>query len=114
MLWRNDLVCCSYSSYAGMDSFKQLYKRISVGVSSKVSNLQLKYNGKIYDAFDSSEKLMDDAGYVRGTRYKFKIDSFWKFRMADDKALIVTGKDGFVQELLVELGVVNYYNWSFP
>ena len=77
-------------------------------------DLKLKYNGTIYHAV-SIENITKD-GYRK--KYKFTINNFWKFRMADDKAIIVTGKteDGkeFTQELPVKWGVMVYNNWAIP
>lgn len=53
-----------------------------------------------------------------GKKFKFKIDNFWKFRMANDKAIIVIGKteDGkeFTEELTVKWGVMTCSNWALP
>ena len=88
-----------------------------------VSDAKLKYNNAIYDPI-SIEKLiethegMEGYKYEYGSKFKFKIENFWKFRMADDKAIIVSGKtkDGkdFTEELPVKWGVMTYYNWAIP
>jgi hypothetical protein len=83
------------------------------------ANLKLRYNGIIYSSV-AVEKLIEPykTKYEYGKKFKFKIDNFWQFRMADDKAIIVSGKtkDGkeFTKELPVKWGVVTYYHWSFP
>jgi hypothetical protein len=58
--------------------------------SEKIQALQLKYNDKIYNTFNvgipiETPKMFRSGGYKI---YKFKIDSFWKFKFADDKTLI--------------------------
>ena len=95
-------------------------KSFDVSISGlEISNAKLKYNGTIYDPVDV-EKLIEPykTKYEYGKKFKFKIDNFWKFRMADDKAIIVSGKtkDGkeFTEELPVKWGVMIYYNWAFP
>lgn len=86
------------------------------------AKIKLKYNGIIYDPV-STEKLTMfygkkgeyQAEYSK--KFKFKIDNFWKFRMADDKAIIVNGKvDGkdFIGELPVKWGVMTYNSWAIP
>ena len=89
----------------------------------EVSNADLKYNNIIYDPV-AVEKLIEIHGqreeykYEYGKKFKFQISNFWKFRMADDKAIIVSGKtkDGqyFTEELPVIWGVIPYDEWSFP
>lgn len=84
---------------------------------------KLKYNGTTYEPI-KVEKLIEvhvqdeKYKYEYGRKFKFKIDNFWKFRMADDKAIIVIGKtkDGkeFTEELPVKWGVMTYYNWYLP
>ncbi len=80
----------------------------------EVLMINLKYNGSTYDSV-SMENLTKD-GYRK--KFKFKIQNFWKFRMSDDKAIIVSGKtkDGqeFTQELPVKWGIMIYNNWVFP
>ena len=95
-------------------------KGFDVSISGvEVSNTKLKYNGTVYDPV-IIEKLIEPykTKYEYGKKFKFQIPNFWKFRMADDKAIIVSGKtkDGkeFSEELPVKWGVMTYYNWSFP
>ena len=88
------------------------------------ANIKLKYNGIIYNPV-AVEKLLESY-YIQngenrlqyGRKFKFKIDNFWKFRMADDKAIIIIGKteDGkeFTEELLVRWGIMTYNEWSGP
>jgi hypothetical protein len=82
-----------------------------------ISNVKLKYNGIINDPV-SVEKLRETKYEYYEKKFKFKIDNFWKFRMANDKAIIVSGKtkDGkeFTEELPVKWGVALYKEWSFP
>jgi hypothetical protein len=86
------------------------------------AKIKLKYNGVTYDPV-SMEKLTmlygkkgeNQAEY--GKKFRFKVENFWKFRMADDKAIIITGKvDGkdFVGELPVKWGIMTYDNWVIP
>ena len=52
-----------------------------------------------------------------GRKFKFKIDDFRKFKGADDKAIIISGKiDGkkFTEELPVKWGLMLYKNPSIP
>ena len=95
-------------------------------------DLKLKYNGNIYEPIFVGNKVTYDGNIyapptnVEGAigyaslipEYKFRIPNFWKFRMADDKAIIVSGKtkDGkdFTEELPVKWGVMTYYNWAVP
>lgn len=82
--------------------------------SEEISDLKIKYNDKIYEpvSIEKWEKKHGDKVYMDGKYYTFKIKSFWKFRMAKDKALIVIGEDGFTQELPVKWGVMRYFDWS--
>ncbi|MBU6338373.1 MAG: hypothetical protein KGQ36_00145 [Rickettsiales bacterium] len=88
--------------------------------SEKILDIKLKYNEKVYNhiAIEKWEKKQGDQVYMEGKKFKFKIDNFWKFRMADDKAIIVSGKtkDGkdFTEELPVKWGVMTYNNWVVP
>lgn len=88
--------------------------------SNGIVDLKLKYNGKLYDsiAIEKWEKKHGDQVYMDGKKFKFKIPNFWKFRMADDKAIIITteAKDGqkFTDELPVKWGAMTYRHWSFP
>ena len=87
------------------------------------TKIKLKYNGIIYDPV-AVEKLVMFYGRngehqsEYGKKFKFKIDDFWKFRMDDDKAIIIIGKteDGkeFSEELPVKWGVMTYSNWAVP
>ena len=93
-------------------------KSFSIDVSSlKISSLELKYDGNIHKTI-SVEKLTENTGYEYGKKFKFKIDNFWKFRVADDKSIIISGKieDGtkFTKELPVKWGVVTHNHWVFP
>ena len=88
---------------------------------SEILNVKLKYNGIIYDPVVVKKKIdVTHSGILYGllTEYRFQIINFWKFRMADDKAIIVSGKtkDGkdFTEELPVKWGVMTYYNWAVP
>ena len=87
------------------------------------ANIKLKFNGVIHDPFAVEKLVMfygKNAEYQSeyGRRFKFKIDNFWKFRMTDDKVIIVSGKteDGkeFTEELPVEWGVMTYNGWALP
>lgn len=53
-----------------------------------------------------------------GRNFIFKIPSFWKFRIADDKVIIVNvkteGGKEFTEEVPVKWGVMSYHHWSFP
>lgn len=85
--------------------------------SKKIQNLQLRYNNKVYDAFDTKSSYGDQGlfrSYGYNKTYKFKIDSFVKLRFANDKALIVTLEDGFTQELPIKWGVMMYNSFSSP
>ncbi len=87
------------------------------------ANIKLKYNGVIYDPV-VVEKLIAYYGKngehqsEYGKKFKFKIDNFWKFRMADDKAIIIIGKvtggKDFTEELPVKWGVMTYNHWALP
>ena len=87
------------------------------------TKIKLKYNGIIYDPI-TVEKLVMFYGKngenksEYGKKFKFKINNFWKFRMADDKAIIISGKteDGkeFTEELPVKWDVMIYNNWALP
>ena len=89
----------------------------------EIQNATLKYNNQTHTPY-ATEPLIETHGqnqehkYEYGKKFKFKIPNFWHFRIADDKAIIVTGKtkDGqdFTQELPVKWGIMQYYNWSFP
>ena len=89
------------------------------GEEDKVT-MKLKYNGNVYDSVYTKELAHEYKGekYIYGKKYKFKIDNFWKFRMADDKTIIVTGKtesgEEFTQELPVKWGIMIYNNWAIP
>ena len=88
---------------------------------TEVLSAKLKYNGVIHDPV-ATERRVDIAHswvlYGVLTEYKFQIPNFWKFRMVDDKAIIVSGKtkDGkeFTEELPVKWGIMLYKEWSFP
>ena len=88
--------------------------------SEEISDLKLKYGKKIYDpiAVEIWEKKHGNKVYMDGKKFKFQIPNFWKFRMADDKAIIVSGKtkDGkeFTEELPVKWGAMLYNEWSVP
>ena len=95
-------------------------KSFDINISSlEVSSAKLKYNNIIYDSV-AVEKLVEPykTKYEYGKKFKFKIDNFWKFRMADDKAIIIIGKtkEGkeFTEELPIKWGVALYNEWSFP
>ena len=96
-------------------------KPFSTSAIAEVSNAKLKYNGIVYDPI-TVEKQIDVTRswtlYGLLTEFKFQIPNFWKFRMADDKAIIVSGKtkDGkeFTEELPVKWGIALYNEWSFP
>jgi hypothetical protein len=93
-------------------------KSFDVSISGLgISNAKLKYNGTIKDPV-VVEKLRETEYEYYEKKFKFKIDNFWKFRMADDKTIIVSGKtkDGkeFTEELPVKWGVALYNEWSFP
>lgn len=80
-----------------------------------IMNLQLKYNDKVHDAVEKKVTYVETVLFRptgNKTEYKFKIDNFWKFKFAKDKALIITSKDGLVQELPVKWGIVWYNDWS--
>jgi len=112
-----------------MNSCEKEFVIVAAGGGAK---LNLKYNGNIYEPTFTENKVIYDGniyapptnvkgeiGYARSTpEFKFKIENFWKFRMADDKAIIVSGKtkDGkdFTEELPVKWGVMTYYNWAIP
>lgn len=85
----------------------------------EVSNAKLNYNGIMHDPI-VTKKLIEPykTRYEYGKKFKFQIHNFWKFRMADDKAIIVSGKtkDGreFTQELPVKWGIMRYNQWSLP
>lgn len=88
---------------------------------TEVLSAKLKYNGVIHDPVTIERKSDITHSWVLYevlTEYKFQIPNFWKFRMADDKAIIVRGKtkDGkeFTEELPVEWGIMPYKEWSFP
>ena len=96
-------------------------KPFSTSNLAEVSNAKLKYNGVIYDPIAVEKKIDVTRSwtlYGSLTDYKFQIPNFWQFRMADDKAIIVSGKteDGkeFTEELPVKWGAVLYNEWSFP
>ena len=94
-------------------------KSFDVNISSlEISGAQLKYNNTVYEPVVIEKLIEHMTEYEYGKKFKFKIDNFWKFRMADDKAIIVSGKtkDGkeFTEELPVKWGVMTYYNWAFP
>ncbi len=102
-------------------AFNSCEKEFVISSSSKeIVGLKLKYNGIIHDIIitEKWEKKHGDQVYMDGKKFKFKIDNFWKFRMADDKAIIVIVKtnDGkeFTKELPVKWGLMTYYHWSFP
>ena len=83
--------------------------------SEEILKLQLKYNDKVYDVIDKENEFIEQGSLKAmgsNTRYIFKIDNFWKFKFAKDKALIITSKDGLVQELPVKWGIVWYNDWS--
>jgi hypothetical protein len=99
-------------------------KSFDINISGlEISNAKLKYSNTSYEPV-AVEKLIEVHGqneeykYEYGKKFKFRIDNFWKFRMADDKAIIVSGKtkDGkeFTEELPVKWGVMPYNEWSFP
>ena len=83
-------------------------------------NLGLKYNKKVHNPVSIKrwEKKHGDQIYMDGRNFTFKIPSFWKFRTADDKAIIVSvrtdsGKE-FTEEVPVKWGGMTYHHWSFP
>jgi hypothetical protein len=96
---------------------------VSIPELGREAGVKLKYNGIIYDPV-AVEKLVMSYGIngenksEYGKKFKFKIDSFWKFRMADDKAIILSGKtkDGkeFTEDLPVKWGVMVYKNPDLP
>jgi hypothetical protein len=96
---------------------------VSIPKLGQNANIKLKYNGVIYDPV-AVEKLVMFYGKngehqsEYGKKFKFKIDNFWKFRMADDKAIIIIGKteDGkeFTEELPVKWGIMTYNYWEVP
>jgi len=100
-------------------SLNSCEKSFDINVSSlEVSITKLKYDNTIYEPV-AIEKLIENmTEYEYGKKFKFKIDNFWNFRIANDKAIIIIGKtkDGkeFTEELPVKWGVMTYYNWSFP
>jgi len=88
---------------------------------SLVTNIRIKYNGIIYDPITVESHInFAHSGIVHAVlkKYKFKIENFWKFRMADDKTMIVNGKDGsgkeFEEHIPIKWGIMLYYNWNFP
>jgi hypothetical protein len=114
-----------------MNSCEKEFVIVDAGGDIKL-DLKLKYNGNIYEPNFTGNKVTYDGnvyapqtnvkgeiGYSYSTpEFKFKIDNFWQFRMADDKAIIVIGKtkDGkeFTEELPVKWGVMTYNNWAIP
>lgn len=86
------------------------------------AKIKLKYNGVIYDpvSIENLTMLYGKKGEYQaeyGKKFRFKIENFWKFRMADDKVIIISGKiDGkyFVGELPVKWGIMTYNNWVIP
>ncbi len=103
-------------------NFNSCEENFEINVSgSEVLDIKLKYRGKIEEAIAVERKsnfTHASTVYELFTTYKFKIDNFWNFRIADDKAIIISGKtkDGeiFTEELPVSWGIMQYYNWSFP
>jgi hypothetical protein len=97
-------------------------KNFVINISgTEVLNAKLKHNGVIYSPVAVVKKVNITHSWVLYgslTEYKFQIPNFWKFRMAKDKAIIVTGKtkDGkeFAEELPVKWGIMLYKEWSFP
>lgn len=83
--------------------------------SEEILKLQLKYNDKVYDVIDKKNEFIEQGSFKAmgsNTRYIFKIDNFWKFKFAKDKALIITSKDGSIEELPVKWGIIWYNDWS--
>lgn len=87
------------------------------------ADIKLRYGGVIYYpvAVEKLTMLYGKKGEHKseyGRKFKFKINSFQKFKMADDKAIIISGKtkDGkkFTEEIPVKWGVMNYNNWAVP
>lgn len=93
-------------------------KELTIETSfNNIANLQLKYNGKIHNAVEKKTSYIELASFRptgNNGKYKFKIDSFRKFKRAKDKVLIVTTQDGSVQELPIKWGIMTYNNWCFP
>ncbi len=86
------------------------------------SKIKLKYSNTIYEpiAVEKLAMLYGKKGESRaeyGKKFKFKIENFWKFRIANDKAIIIKGKaDGkdFEGEIPVKWGITTYNNWAIP
>ena len=86
------------------------------------AKIKLKYNGVTYDpvSVEKLTMLYGKKGEYQaeyGKKFRFKVENFWKFRMADDKAVIISGKvDGkdFIGELPVKWGIMTYDNWLIP
>lgn len=83
--------------------------------SQKILKLQIKYDGKIYDTYDTvasanTQEMFKSIGYNK--TYKFKIGSFKDFKHSKDKVLIVITKDGTIQELPIEWKINWYNDWS--
>ena len=86
------------------------------------AKIKLKYNGVTYDpvSVEKLTMLYGKKGEYQaeyGKKFRFKVENFWKFRMADDKAVIISGKvDGkdFIGELPVKWGIMTYDNWVIP
>lgn len=97
-------------------SLNNCNKELTISSSSnKILDLKIRYNKITYDAkrIEVWEKSHQGKVYMRGKSYKFYIADFWQFRMADDKAIIVTG-NGFTEKLPVKWGIMPYYNWVIP
>ena len=95
---------------------------VTIPTLGQEASIKLKYNGIVYDpvAIEKLAMFYGKKGEHKseyGRKFKFKIDNFWKFRVADDKAIIIMGKINgkeFIEEIPVKWGVITYNNWSIP
>ena len=86
-------------------------------------NIKLKYSGVVHDPVTVEEVseyyyvLKGEQKLQYGRKFKFKINNFKKFKEADDKAILISGKINgkeFTEELPVKWGVMVYKNPSIP
>jgi len=113
-----------YSSNSCEKSFDIAFTSIVNTDSGIKADLKLKYDGVFYDPvavekFTEFYFLQNRESKVQySKKFKFQIPNFRKFRIANDKAIIVTGKskDGkeFIEELSVKWGLIFYENPSIP
>jgi hypothetical protein len=86
-------------------------------------NIKLKYDGIIYNPISTKKLVMfygKNGEYKSeyGQKFKFKINDFRKFRMSNDKVIIIRGKTAngkyFVDEIPVKWGFIIYNKWAIP